>query len=326
MKPTTSHSCTERLAALADIVRLRILRVLEVEELSVGEVANVVQLPQSTVSRHLKVLAAADWIVKRHEGTATLYRLVLDDLSGPARGLWLATRDQVAEQADLEADARRLASVMAERRLDSEAFFGRVGGEWDAIRASLFGHVFTLSALAHLLPSDWVVADLGCGTGNAAEHLAPCVKRVYAVDQSDTMLEAARKRLADHDNVRFVRSDLERVQLEDGSVDAAVAILVLHHLERPSLAIGEMSRILRPGGVVLLVEMVTHTRTEFRTKMGHTHLGFDPNEMQSMLTRAGLSGASTQFLATDPDAKGPGIFVARAEKPVSSSSPRREDT
>lgn len=319
MKPSTAHAFTERLAALADVVRLRILRLLEVEELSVGEVANVVQLPQSTVSRHLKVLAESGWIAKRHEGTATLYRFVLDDLAVPARQLWLATRDQVTEQADLDADRRRLGSVLAERRLDSEAFFGRVGGEWDAIRSSLFGHVFTLSAMLHMLPSDWIVADLGCGTGNAAEHLAPCVRRVYALDQSETMLKAARKRLADFDNVSFVQSDLERIELEDGSVDAAVAILVLHHLEEPARAIQEIERILRPGGIVLLVEMVTHDRTEYRTKMGHTHLGFDPSTMQSMLSRAGLSDATTQFLATDPDAKGPGIFVARAEKPAPSS-------
>jgi len=316
MKAQVSQSITERLAALADTVRLRILRLLETEELSVGEVASVLQLPQSTVSRHLKVLAGAGWISRRHEGTATLYSFVLDDLATPTRSLWVASRDQVAAEIDLEADRRRLDAVLAERRLDSEAFFGRVGGEWDAIRGALFGHSFTTHALLRFIPPHWRVADLGCGTGNAAEHLAPFVRLVYAIDQSDTMLDAARKRLDGRDNVRFVQSELERIDLEDGSVDAAVAILVLHHLDDPAGALGEISRILTPGGVALIVDMVRHDRTEFRTKMGHVHLGFTPEEMGLMLERASLVDTDTRYLTTDPDARGPGIFVARAVKPA----------
>jgi ArsR family transcriptional regulator len=317
MKAQAGQSITERLSALADTIRLRILRVLEAEELSVGEVASIVQLPQSTVSRHLKVLADAGWVARRHEGTATMYRFVLDDLPAPARALWLASRDQVADLADLDDDRRRLQSVLAERRFNSEEFFGRVGGEWDAIRASLFGHVFTLDALLHFVPRDWTVADLGCGTGNAAEHLAPCVAHVYAVDQSETMLNAARKRLDGLDNVSFVRSDLERLSLDDASVDAAVTILVLHHMAEPHLAINEVARILRPGGVALVVDMVRHERDEYRTKMGHVHLGFEPDTITAMLESAGLTDVAARYLTTEPDARGPGVFIARAAKPNS---------
>jgi ArsR family transcriptional regulator len=315
MKAQAGQSITERLSALADTVRLRILRALEAEELSVGEVASVVQLPQSTVSRHLKLLADAGWVARRHEGTATLYRFVLDDLPTPARALWLASREQVADLVDLDADRRRLQAVLAERRTNSEEVFGRVGGEWDAIRASLFGHVFTLDALLHFLPRDWTVADLGCGTGNAAEHLAPCVAHVYAVDQSETMLDAARKRLDGHTNVTFVSSDLEALSLDDASVDAAVTILVLHHMPDPRLAINEMARILRPRGVALIVDMVRHDRDEYRSKMGHVHLGFEPDAVAAMLEDAGLTDVTARYLTTEPDARGPGVFIARAAKP-----------
>lgn len=313
--PATHQSITDRLSALADLVRLRILRLLEAEELSVGEVASVVQLPQSTVSRHLKVLAEAGWITKRPEGTATIYAFVHDDLPEAARALWRASRLQLADETDLAADKRRLDAVLAQRRLDSRAFFGRVGGEWDEIRANLFGHAFTRAGLLHLIPQSWTVADLGCGTGNAAEHLAPCVSRVIAVDQSDTMLDAARKRLGAFKNIEFLQSSLEHLDIPDATVHAAVSILVLHHLPEPALAIRELARILRPGGVALVIDMIRHDRVEYRTRMGHLHLGFDPADFATLLTDAGLAEPTTHFLTMAPDARGPGLFVARAVKP-----------
>jgi ArsR family transcriptional regulator len=171
-----------RLAVLSEPDRLRALRVLEAEELSVGELANTLQLPQSTVSRHLKLLMDGGWLMRRSVGTATLYRLILDDMSLDARELWLVVRKQMGDTAELREDQRRLAGVIAERKVDSQAFFGRVVGEWDELRARLFGTDFTLRAMLALLPPEWAVADLGCGTGNAAELLAPNVERVVAVD------------------------------------------------------------------------------------------------------------------------------------------------
>src|SRR6476646_10598047 len=109
----------DRLAALGDMTRLRILRLLELEALSVGEVAKVVQLPQSTVSRHLKVLADADWVSRRNEGTATFYRLIQDDLPSEVRTLWTAVREQMPGSSELSEDQRRLRAVVAERRTDS---------------------------------------------------------------------------------------------------------------------------------------------------------------------------------------------------------------
>src|SRR5690606_35583909 len=104
---------TDRLAALAEPIRLRIARLLESEELTVGEVAKVVQLPQSTVSRHLKLLGEGGWLARRNVGTATLYRLVLDDLGPESRALWLTVRGQMTETPDLSEDARRLSAVLA---------------------------------------------------------------------------------------------------------------------------------------------------------------------------------------------------------------------
>lgn len=301
---------TDRLAALAEPIRLRILRLLEGQELSVGEVAKVVQLPQSTVSRHLKVLLDGGWLSRRNSGTATLYRLVLDDLAVEARALWLAVRVQMGDGAEVLEDSRRLASVLAERRLDSSEFFGRVAGEWDSLRTSLFGAAFTGQALLALLGRGMTVADLGCGTGNVAEMLAPYVQRVIAVDSSGPMLGAARERLKGFKNIQFAEGRLEELPLKSGSVDAAVCLLVLHHVAEPAKALAEMRRALRPGGTALVVDMVEHTRAEYRQAMGHQHLGFSPEAIKSMFRAAGLSDVRIWDLPRDADAKGPGLFAA----------------
>lgn len=315
--PATSHSLTDRLAALGELVRLRMLRLLEREELSVGEVAKVVQLPQSTVSRHLKVLADGAWIVKRSEGTATYYRVVLDDLPELARGLWVAVRAQLesaegGHAGELAEDVQRLASVLAERREDSQGFFGRVAGQWDDVRSDLFGTRLTLQGLLSLIPPGWTVADLGCGTGNAAELLSPLVQRVIAVDQSEPMLNAAKKRLEGLRNVTFRRGELEKLPLEDGEADAAVMLLALHHVESPAEVLREMRRVLRTGGVGLVVDMAEHDRTSYRHTMGHRWLGFSEAGITRELQDAGFVATRYTRLPPDTQAKGPGLFACTA--------------
>ncbi len=306
----SSVGVADQLAVLSEPVRLRVLRVLETHELSVGEVSKVVQLPQSTVSRHLKLLADAGWLVRRSEGPATLYRLVLDDLPPAARSLWVPVREQISEGTEAAEDLRRVAAVLSERRTDSQSFFGRVAGEWDAMRNELFGASFSASAMLGLIPAHWIVADLGCGTGNAAELLAPVVKKVVAIDQSEAMLVAAKQRLASFKNVEFVRGDLEKIPLANASVDVAAMMLVLHHIEEPAAALHEAKRILRPGGALVLLDMVAHDRAEYRQTMGHKHLGFGRAEVERMLGAAGFAKCEHRELARDTSARGPGLFAA----------------
>lgn len=307
-----TSSVTERLAALGEFVRLRIMRLLESQELSVGEVAQVVQLPQSTVSRHLKVLADGGWVARRNEGTATLYRLVFDDLSPSCRALWRTVREQMSG-GELAEDSRRLAAVLDERKTDSQTFFGRASGEWDAIRAELFGNRFTSLALLSLFRRNWTIADIGCGTGNASELIAPVVERVLAIDQSTEMLNAARRRLRGHDNIEFIESPAERVKGLDGTVDVCVCMLVLHHLDQPEGAMRQMHRLLRAdrgGGLALVVDMLNHDRDAYRRTMGHRHLGFNREAIETMMKRAGFTEISYRELPSEPEAKGPGLFAA----------------
>lgn len=313
MKRIEAQSTADRLAALAEPLRLRLLRLVEAQELSVGEIANVVQLPQSTVSRHLKVLADAGWVSKRHEGTATYFQLVPEELDHTGRSVWHAVRDSGVSETDRAEDERRAKAVVADRKTDSLSFFGRHSGEWDHLRHELFGGRFTTVALLSLLRRDWVVADLGCGTGNAAEFLSPFVERVFAVDLSGPMLSAAKARLASHRNVTFVEAGIEKNGLADASIDAAVCVLVLHHLADPAAAVRETRRVLRAdrgGGVGLFVDMTSHDRDEYRRNMGHKHLGFSRRQAIGLLGDAGFADVVYHELAPEPQAKGPGLFVA----------------
>ncbi len=318
-RSSRTNPLTDRLSVLSDAARLRILRLLEREELSVGELAAVLQFPQSTVSRHLRALGdapAGGWLVKRSEGTSTLYRLVLDDLAIPCRALWLTVREQMEETSELLGDLRRLQAVLADRRTDTKSFFGRVAGEWDDVRNELFGERATLQTLLPLIPRHWIVADLGCGTGNASEVLAPCVRRVIAVDQSPQMIAAAQKRVAGHENVEFLQGELESLPIKSASVDAAVCVLVLHHVPDPAAAVRELARILRPGGTALIVDMIEHDRAAYRHSMGHRWLGFGVPQMIRMLTDSGLSEPRFQALPSESEAKGPGLFACTAYKPT----------
>jgi len=311
--PNVNLTVLDRLAALSDPIRLRILRLVESEELSVGEVARVLQLPQSTVSRHLKVLGEGGWLVRRQLGTASYYRVLLDDLSGEERALWVTVRGQLGDTPELAEDARRVEAVIAERATDSVSFFGRIAGGWDALRSEMFGNHFTAQALLTMLPRDWVVADVGCGTGNVAELVAPCVNAVVAIDQSAPMLEAAERRLGGARNVRFVQGSVEALPLDDASVDAIVCVLVLHHVEEPGSAMREMGRVLRSdrgGGVALVVDMLEHGRVEYKHTMGHKHLGFSEARIAALFEQAGFGAPDVRTIRGESQAKGPGLFAA----------------
>jgi ArsR family transcriptional regulator len=300
------------MSLLAEGTRSRILLILEGQELTVSELCSVMQLPQSTVSRHLKALADLGWVNPRKDGTKHLYSIIADDLDPSARSLWQLARRQVEATASAEQDARRLTSVLAERRQRSREFFDSSAGQWDRMRDELFGRSSYMLSLLNLLDSELAVADLGCGTGLIAELLAPIVGRVIAIDDSEAMLGAARKRLEAHGNVEILQGRLEELPLEEAEVDAATLILVLHHLPDPAKVITEVARILRPGGKLLIVDMLPHDRGDYRHDMGHVWMGFGEKEIDRYMHSADLQPLSFHSLQPDPAAKGPVLFAATA--------------
>ncbi|HET9276464.1 MAG TPA: metalloregulator ArsR/SmtB family transcription factor [Gemmatimonadales bacterium] len=306
-----------RLEALADPIRVRLLLALERQELTVRELQAVLQVPQSTASRHLKVLADAGLVELRSEGTSNWYRF-LRERDGAGRRLWLAVRDEAARSPAARRDAERLRRVLAERHRASQRFFDSAAGQWDRVRRELFGARMALLAPLGLLDPGWVVGDLGCGTGEVAEVILPFVGRVIGVDESAAMRQAARRRLGDTPALELRAGTLEALPIADGELDAAMLVLVLHHLSDPLRALVEARRTLRPGGRLLVVDMVPHEHVEYRERMGHQWLGFGEAELAAWLAEAGFGGVRRRALPQDPDARGPALFVAtaRAEAPA----------
>lgn len=297
---------------LSDPVRLRLLRLLERQELGVSELCDIIQLPQSTVSRHLKLLLEQSWLTSRRQGTNHLYRMILDELAVPARKLWMVTREQTDTWPAATQDQGRLDALLAQKESDSQAFFAGAAAEWDKIRGELYGASFTNAAMLALLPGDAVVADLGCGSGAVSELLAPHVGRVIAVDNSPAMLKAARKRVEALRNVDVRRGELSSLPIEDRSCDATVCLLVLTYLTDVPVAMREMHRVLKPGGRAVIVDLQPHDRDDFRRQFGQIALGFDPGEFTGMLRAAGFATAKVQPLPPERAAKGPGLFLATA--------------
>ncbi|MEP6573809.1 MAG: metalloregulator ArsR/SmtB family transcription factor [Gemmatimonadota bacterium] len=304
----------QRLTALADTTRTRLLLVLERHELSVSELCAVVQLPQSTVSRHLKVLLDEGWIDSWADGTSRRYSMAGSALEPAAKKLWSLVREQVSEAAASSRDAERVRSVLALRHTKSQEFFSTSAGQWDRLRAELFGQRTEALALFGLLDERWTVGDLGCGTGHLSAAMAPFVQRIIAVDESSAMLKAARTRLAGLDNVQLRSGALESLPIADAELDLAAFVLVLHHLAEPEAALREASRALREGGRLLIVDMMPHEHADYRQQMGHVWQGFQETQLQGWLAAAGLGNPRYRALPADATTKGPTLFVATAVK------------
>jgi ArsR family transcriptional regulator len=317
-----------QMTALADPTRSRLLLALERNELTVNELTSILQLPQSTISRHLKMLSAEGWVEARAEATSRYYRLASSSLDPATRRLWHIVRDEVVHTNAAEHDARRTHAVLAERSTRSQQFFSTSAGQWDRMRLELFGRRADV-ALLGLLDENWTVADLGCGTGAVSQSLAPFVQRVIAVDESNAMLSAARKRLHGVANVDIRNGRLESLPIGDAEADVALLFLVLHYVAEPARVIAEAARVLKPGGRLLVLDMMPHDRQDLRQTMGHLWQGFDRTTLGNWMDEAGLQAFRYNVLPADPEAKGPILFAASGKRSAAAartSGRKRADT
>ena len=303
----------DHMSALADQTRCRVLLLIETREITVSELCAVLQMPQSSVSRHLKTLADDGWVNSRRDGTSRFYSMPRD-LDEAALELWPLIREEVATTAAARHDARRLGQVLARRRAKSREFFASAAPQWDALRAELFGDTFSAWALLGFLDPALAVGDFGCGTGRLSEVLAPLVRRVVAVDGSEDMLDAARARLRLCANVEVRDGEIEALPLKAGELDAAILSLVLHHAPDPARALAEVARVVRRGGRLLVVDMVPHDRMEYQQRMGHVWLGFSDEQIARLVAGAGFSDVRVRTLPPDPEARGPVLFAAVATR------------
>ncbi|HUO07641.1 MAG TPA: metalloregulator ArsR/SmtB family transcription factor [Phycisphaerae bacterium] len=334
--PHGADQFIELLRTLADPIRLRMLRLLETQPhnstggLSVGELGEILKLPQSTVSRHLKTLTEAHLADARREGTSMFYRLAENggtngNGGGVVKQLRTLARSQLENDPLAKTDTQRLAAVLRKREPSAstaESFFGKNAPHWDQLRAQWFGDTFHLEALLALLNPDWTIADIGTGTGAMLPLLAPHVNQILAIDPNSAMLRNAKTRARDLNlsNIDFRLGAAEALPIDKATVDVALIALVLAYTTDPAAALREVHRILKPGGAVLIIDLQPHTVELFREKLNHRWMGFSQNQLTQWLTAAGFTSIRWHPLpakaARSEKSNGtpvPDLFVLRAQ-------------
>ncbi|HIF92004.1 MAG: metalloregulator ArsR/SmtB family transcription factor [Myxococcales bacterium] len=322
---TPAESLQKVFKTLSDPTRIRILRLLEQEELIVGELMDILGMAQSRVSRHLAVLRETGLLADRRDGTFVAYHMILPE-EGQWHDAWTLARESLASDPMSERDDTLLRRALAARKSSSgRNFFDSVGPEWDALRRVFGDDLLRARATTMLVQPGLRVADIGTGTGVLALELADLGLDVVGIDRSEAMLEAARQKWraleqGKSGSVEFRVADAHDLPLESNSVDAAFAHMVLHSLEEPSRAVAEMARIVKPGGQVILVDFMLHDHVWMKQELGLLWLGFAPDTLTEWLDAAGLE--RPRITQHDPDSTRdlPASFVAVSRKPETSAS------
>jgi ArsR family transcriptional regulator len=307
------------LRLLGDETRLRLLRVLAREALNVTELTAVLGLAQSGVSRHLGLLREAGLVTEERSGVYAWYRLApdADDARSDRSALWVWLRQEFeASTAATQADDARLEEV---RRLRHESFSQHGGG--DERRQLVPGRSWAAwsRALGLLLPP-LDVADLGCGEGYLTIEMARWARHVTAIDRSKEVLARARAmaRRRKVTNITWKRGDIERVPMDDASVDLVLLSQALHHAGQPEHAVAEARRLLRPGGRVLVLDLREHDEAWVESTLGDRWQGFSRERLDALLSDAGFADVTVRVGASrsaDPFAVLVARGLARIAKP-----------
>lgn len=321
-----AHLVTQ-LRAAGEITRARILALLAHGELSVGELAQVLNQSQPRLSRHLKFLTGAGLIERLPEGAWVFYRLPAE---GRARALvdtLIASVD--AHDPELKRDLDRLRDVKAERAEAAGQYFARVADEWDRLRALHYAEAdIETAVLAAAGPGPFdLVVDFGTGTGRMLTLFAGMARRVEGIDLSHQMLTVARSKLeeARAANASVRHGDATASPHADSSASLVIIHQVLHFLDDPGRALVEAARVLAPGGRLIVVEFAPHTLEHLRAEHAHRHLGVSEADMARWADRAGLTvRAAKTFRAPDGE-KGISVMVwsADSQKAAQSSPGKR---
>ena len=280
----------DRFQALADPTRLRIVALLRLMELSVGELAQVLGQSQPRVSRHLKILADAGVLERRKEGSWVFLTLVDRDRVEPLFGLIDKWAD-AATEALFVSDSVRTETIRAERAEAASRYFTSHAEVWDQIRSLHVGESEVERAIGTALGRRALgrLVDVGTGTGRMIELFGPRASQAIGIDRSSEMLRLARVKLEAAGIPSSLRQgDMYALPLADHSADNIIIHQVLHYAHSPANAIAEAARVLAPGGTLLVVDFAAHEREELRERDAHIRLGFEDEVMNGWFASAGL--------------------------------------
>lgn len=290
------------LRAVAEPTRLRLLVLCSRGELTVSELAQILGQSQPRVSRHLKLLCEAGLLDRFREGSWVFYRVSGGGAASALAGHLVAACNPA--ESPITLDLQRLSAIKRQRAERAAAYFSENAPHWDRIRSLHIDEREVEAALIEIVagaaPRD--LLDIGTGTGRVIEVLAPRVGQALGIDQSREMLAIARVNLerAGAANGMVRLGDMYQLPLPDGSFDAVVIHQVLHYADRPASAITEAARVLRPGGLLLVVDFTPHVLEYLRDEHAHRRLGFADGEVAEWCREAGLDPAPPRHLQGDP--------------------------
>jgi len=289
------------LRAIAEPTRLRILWLCARGELSVTELVQVLGQSQPRISRHLKLLSEAGLLERFREGSWVFHRIAGDGLGAAVAEQLLSLVND--DDPDIMMDAARLAEVKGERAKMAANYFSANAADWDRIRSLHIDDHDVEGVLRDLFPAAAKdMLDIGTGTGRMLELFADRIESGHGIDLSRDMLAVARNNLeragVHHCSVR--QGDLYQLPYPPQSFDVVTIHQVLHFMDEPGRAIGEAARVLRPNGLLLLVDFAPHTQEEFRTEYSHRRLGFNEAEVVDWYQAAGLAVQTIKHLKGDP--------------------------
>jgi ArsR family transcriptional regulator len=292
--------------ALADPTRLRIVALLRVMELSVGELAQVLGQSQPRVSRHVKILADAGLAERRREGSWVFLALGDPRRVTPVFAAFDAWGEDGTREA--EGDLARLDAVRAERGAAAVRYFEGHAAEWDAIRSLHVAETEVETAIGRAVGDRPIgrLVDIGTGTGRMLELLGPSAESAIGIDRSPEMLRFARAKLAAAGQAvpalaraELRQGDMYALPLADRSADLVVLHLVLHYAQQPAAAVAEAARLLEPDGRLLIADFAPHDREELRDQAAHARLGFSDQQIAEWMGTAGLVPSVADTLEGD---------------------------
>jgi len=309
------------LKALSEEVRLRVFRLVSLQELFVNELVTILQMSQPRVSRHLAVLKQAGLVIDRREGNWIHYK-TSDSAHDPfADQIRRVIGDHFFDESFFPEDLRRLQEVLAGRKARSVEWFDEIASEWDRIKKQYVQDILPFMVVTRLIRPGGVAADIGTGTGDVLLTMAESAARVIGIDSSPNMLDVCRARVEKKglDNVELRLGDAEDLPLEDAECDTVFSSMLLHHLASPHQGLREMARALKPGGKFLIIDLVKHTNDWTRTVMADLWLGFTEAQIQGYLRGAGFADLSYSTSARASPGAGDSdeklqVFIAAATR------------
>jgi len=289
------------LKALSAEVRLRIFRLVSMQELFVNELVSILQMSQPRVSRHLGVLKQVGLVVDRREGN-WMYYSASDDADDPfADKVRQVIGDHFFDETFFPEDLRRLQETLIGRRASSAAWFDDAAEQWDRIKHQYIQDILPVLVVSGLIGPGGVAADVGTGTGDVLLTMAKSAATAIGIDSSANMLDLCRRRVEARGlgNVELRPGDAEALPLQDGECDTVFSSMLLHHLPSPHQGLREMARALKPGGKLVIVDLVKHSHDWTRAVMADLWLGFTEAQIGEYLRGAGFTDVS--YSASDMD-------------------------